>query len=96
MFFLVFIILLIAIVFALLTRAIMLWLYAIFSPLISLAYFFDGKLFGDAGEHFAIKNIISLALVPVCIAGATSFGLVFVAKAAKATPTASTSFVDLV
>ncbi len=43
-FFFVFLLLLLALCFALFSRAFMLWIYAIFSPLFSLAYFFEGKL----------------------------------------------------
>lgn len=40
-FFFVFLLLIFALVFALFSRGIMLWIYAMFSPLLSLAYFFE-------------------------------------------------------
>lgn len=40
-FFFVFLLLIVALVFALFTRGVMLWIYAIFSPLLSLSYFFE-------------------------------------------------------
>jgi hypothetical protein len=42
--FVMFFLIIIALVFALFTRALYFWAIAVFSPLLSLRYFFDGKL----------------------------------------------------
>ena len=42
--FLMFFLIIVALVFALFTRALYLWAIAVFSPLLSLRYFFEGKL----------------------------------------------------
>ena len=42
--FVIFFLIIVAMVFALLTRAMYFWAIAVCSPLLSLAYFFDGKL----------------------------------------------------
>lgn len=74
-FFVVFGILVIAIVYALFTRAIMLWMYAIFSPLFALNYAIGGK--HKSLEKLSIKEFISLAMVPVYVSAALAFGLMF-------------------
>ncbi len=74
-FFVVFGVLVIAIVYALFTRAIMLWMYAIFSPLFALNYVLGDK--AKKLEKFTIKEFISLALVPVYVSAALAFGLMF-------------------
>lgn len=74
--FAVFSFIIIMLVFSLLTRALYFWAIAVFSPLLSLRYFFEGKLgFGDS--WLSVTNIISLAMVPVYVAAALSFGLIF-------------------
>ena len=74
-FFIIFGILVIAIVYALFTRAIMLWMYAIFSPLFALMYVTGSK--HKALEKFSISEFMSLALVPVYVSAALAFGLLF-------------------
>jgi len=50
-----------------------------FSPAFGLLYFFEkGKEgVGDGDAKFSITEFISLALVPVYVSAALSFGLVF-------------------
>ena len=72
-------VLIIAIVYALFSRAVMLWLYAMFSPLFALNYVLGGSK-SKAMEKlskFDIKHFISLALVPVYVSAALAFGLMF-------------------
>lgn len=83
---LIFTILVIALAFALFSRMWMLWLYAMFSPLFALSYFFSWsvkwwKFSEDIKKHFSIEKFISLAMVPVYVAAALSFGLMFLATA---------------
>ncbi|MDP2104009.1 MAG: hypothetical protein Q8K26_03750, partial [Candidatus Gracilibacteria bacterium] len=78
-FFIVFGVLVIAIVYALLTRAMMLWMFAIFSPLFALNFVLGGgksKALEKLGK-LDIKHFISLAMVPVYVSAALSFGLMF-------------------
>lgn len=75
--FVVFFFIIIALVFALLSRALYFWAIAIFSPLLSLRYFFEGKLGGFGDKWLSVTHIIGLALVPVYVAAALSFGLIF-------------------
>ncbi|EKD29290.1 MAG: hypothetical protein ACD_78C00454G0004 [uncultured bacterium (gcode 4)] len=78
-FFIVFGVLVIAIVYALLTRAMMLWMFAIFSPLFALNFVLAGgksKALEKLGK-LDIKHFISLAMVPVYVSAALSFGLMF-------------------
>jgi hypothetical protein len=70
-----------ALVVALLSRAFYFWAIAIFSPLLSLRYFFDGKLWGFWDKWLTIGNVIGLAMVPVYVATALSLGLVFISAA---------------
>lgn len=74
-FFIVFGILVIAIVYALLSRAFMLWLYAMFSPVFALTFVLGDK--AKKLEKFTVKEFISLALVPVYVSAALAFGLMF-------------------
>ena len=77
-FFVVFGVLVIAIVYALFTRAIMLWMYAIFSPLFALNYVMEFKSDSFKGiKQFSIEKFISLAMVPVYVSAALAFGLMF-------------------
>ncbi len=74
--FLAFFLIIMALVFALFSRALYFWAIAIFSPLLSLRYFFDGKIgFGDS--WLSVSSIVGLAMVPVYVAAALSFGLIF-------------------
>lgn len=79
--FLVFWLLVISLVFMLMMRAIKLWFYAIFSPLMTLKYVvWDGFFWGkENSDGFEIKEFIGLAFVPALVWLALSFGLVIIA-----------------
>ncbi|MDD2486818.1 MAG: hypothetical protein PHS92_00400 [Candidatus Gracilibacteria bacterium] len=84
---LVFGILIIAIAFALFSRMTMLWLFAMFSPVFALVYFFHGKggkMMEDINKHISITKFISLAMVPVYVSAALAFGLTFLSLAMSA------------
>lgn len=67
--------LVIALAAMLLIRGIMLWVYAIFSPLFSFK-FVAGKVFGgDDNGLFDIKQFLGLAFVPAIVSLALSMGL---------------------
>lgn len=72
----VFGILVIALTFVLLIRAMKLWMYAIFSPLFSLKIVLGDQWKDDSSEMFSIKEFIGLAFVPAVIWLALSFGLI--------------------
>lgn len=77
--FVVYALLLLALWFALFVRIIWLWMFAMLSPIFGLLYFFDKKegAWEGAMKNFSIKELISLALVPVYVAAALSFGFLF-------------------
>gem|GEM_PF-983169 len=79
LFFVVFGILIIAIVYALLSRALILWLYAMFSPIFALNYVMDFKneSVKSSVGRMSIEKFLSLALVPVYVSAALAFGLMF-------------------
>lgn len=78
LFALVFMIILIALVLVLFTRVIKMWMYAIFSPLFALRYFLSDKIDKDNEiAKFDFKEFIGLAMVPVVVSGALSFGFLF-------------------
>lgn len=79
LFFIVFGILIIAIVYALLSRALILWLYAMFSPIFALNYVMDFKneSVKNSVGRMSITKFLSLALVPVYVSAALAFGLMF-------------------
>lgn len=80
--FIIFLLIILALVVAMMMRAFYFWAIAIFSPLLSLRYFFDGKLgFGD--DWLSVGKIIGLAMVPVYVAAALSLGLVFISAASS-------------
>lgn len=74
-FIIVYCILIFALFLALLTRWVWLWLYMMLSPAFWLLYFFWEE--ASWTEKFTIKEFIALALVPVYVSAALSFGLVF-------------------
>ncbi|OIP55067.1 hypothetical protein AUK10_00115 [Candidatus Gracilibacteria bacterium CG2_30_37_12] len=82
-FFVIFGILVIAIVYALFSRAMMLWLYAMFSPIFALTFVLGDK--AKKLEKFTIKEFISLAMVPVYVSAALAFGLMFLGLVMGAT-----------
>ena len=71
-------ILVVTLAMALIVRGIWLWVYMIFSPVFWLLYFFgkDKDWFMDG--KFSLTELIGLAFVPVYVAGALSFGLLFI------------------
>ena len=74
----VYLILMVALFLALLVRGIKLWIYAMFSPAFWLLYFFGkNDWVWEWNGKFGIKDFISLALVPVYVAWALSFGFLF-------------------
>ncbi len=79
--FLVFGILVLALIFMLLMRAIKLWFYAIFSPLFTIKFVLWEKAFWDADKDgsFNISEFIGLAFVPAVVSLALSFGLIIIA-----------------
>ncbi len=78
--FAIFSLLIVAIVFALFTRAFELWIITMFSPLLTLSIALpDSMKSGEAfKKHLSFKNLISLAMVPVFVSAALSFGLLFI------------------
>ena len=80
LFVLVMLILIVSLWLALFTRWVWLWIYAMFSPIFWLLYFFDkSEWWWDwATKNFNIKEFINLALVPVYVAAALSFWLLFI------------------
>lgn len=97
-FFIVYALILLALVFALFTRAFYLWVMAIFSPLFGLFYYLEGKgKLAESMKSLSFSSFLSLALVPVYVSAALSFGLIFVKLAADTTltPENSTFFSDV-
>lgn len=80
----------IAIVYALFSRAIMLWMFAIFSPIFALNYVIGKSEKVKGLEHFSVGKFISLAMVPVYVSAALAFGLMFLGLVMGATSTGTT------
>lgn len=78
--FLVYGLLVLALIFMLMMRAMKLWFYAIFSPLFTIKYVLGDKWFGDADKDgsFKITEFIGLAFVPAVVSLALWFGLIIV------------------
>lgn len=76
--FLVFGLLVIALIFMLMMRAIKLWFYAIFSPIFTLHFVAGKELFGKSTEWFDMKEFIWLCFVPAVVGLTLSFGLMIV------------------
>jgi hypothetical protein len=76
----VYLILLFALFLALFVRWIQIWVYMMISPLFWLFYYFWGSI-GKLGKlsDFNLKNFIWLAMMPVYVAAALSFWLLFIA-----------------
>lgn len=85
LFIIIYLLLMVALFLALLVRWIRLWIYAMLSPAFGLLYFFwkTGEGFGESWDKFNIKEFIALALVPVYVAAALSFGLIFILVATE-------------
>lgn len=81
-FLVVYALLVIALVFALFTRAFYLWTIAIFSPLFGLFYYLEGKgKLAESLKNLSFTSFLSLALVPVYVSAALAFGILFIKKA---------------
>ncbi len=78
--FIVYGLLVVALIFMLLMRAVKLWFYAIFSPLFTIKYVLGDKWFWDADKDgsFKITEFIGLAFVPAVVSLALSFGLIII------------------
>lgn len=84
LFIIIYAILIIALAMALFIRWVRFWLFAMFSPVFWLFYFFKKDGWWDgAAKNFSVKNLISLAMVPVYVSWALVFGLVFLMVAGK-------------
>lgn len=84
--FIIMLLLFIGIVFVLFIRVIQLWVFAILSPLFGLFLFLGENVLGDSSlKKYNIKEFISLAMVPVYISAALSFGLMLVLTVATST-----------
>ncbi len=86
-FLVVYALLVLALTFALFTRAFYLWLIAIFSPLFGLFYYLEGKggFAEDLKKKLSFSVFISLAMVPVYVSAALGFGLLFIKMAEDTT-----------
>ncbi len=88
--FLVFWILTIALIVMLLARAVMLWLYTIFSPFLTLELVM-WDMMKKVSDDFSIKEFVWLAFIPAIIWLALSFGLIVVAAVQTQKPASNTS-----
>ena len=78
-FFIAFAIIVFALFFAMLMRAFILWAFVIFSPVFGLLHFMEFKNANlKSLSAFSITNFLSLALVPVYVAAALAFGILFI------------------
>ncbi|MDP5038979.1 MAG: hypothetical protein NWP80_00860, partial [Candidatus Gracilibacteria bacterium] len=90
-------VLLIALFMALFARGFYLWIFAMISPIFGLLYFFKKSGSGVGGGKIANLNIIQmikLALMPVYVLGALSFGLLFLFVAGNTTDTNFGEIID--
>lgn len=81
LFIIVYLLLMIALALALFVRWIMLWVFWMFSPIFWLLFFFKKWwewIWEWAAKKFNIQQFINLALVPVYVAWALAFWLVFI------------------
>ena len=84
LFFVVYFILMIALLMALFVRWIYIWLFMILSPFFGLMYFFWDKWPTKAlSEKFSFEKFIWLAMMPVYVAWALAFWLLFILVAGK-------------
>ncbi len=97
--FLVFGLLVMALIAMLLLRAIKLWMYAIFSPLFTLHFVAGKELFGKSTEGFDLKEFIGLCFVPAVVWLTLSFGLMIVSvvgdSGSKSKPCSSIEITNL-
>lgn len=75
-----------ALVFMLMARAVMLWVYTIFSPFMTLQIVMWG-IMQNVSKDFSIKEFVGLAFVPALVGLALSFWLVIVATIQNPTNT---------
>jgi len=78
LFIVVYMLIMIALTLALFVRWVYMWAYAMFSPVFWLLWFFGKEKEWTAEGKFGIMQFIHLALVPVYVGSALSFGLVFI------------------
>lgn len=79
-FIIIYLLLMIALFLALFVRWVMLWIFAMFSPVFWLLFFFwkTSEWIWEWTKNFNIKQFIALAFVPVYVAWALAFWLVFI------------------
>ncbi len=79
-FIIIYFILMAALFLALFVRWVWLWIYMMLSPAFGLLYFFEkwSEWVGWGETKFSIKEFVSLALIPVYVSAALSFGLLFI------------------
>ncbi len=76
-FVIIYLVILIALFLSLFVRVIMLWIYMMLSPLFWLLFFLWKSGSWKIAEKFNFKEFIGLVMVPVYVAGALSFWLMF-------------------
>ena len=76
--FIVFGILVLALIFVLMMRAIKLWMYAIFSPLFTVHFVLGKDMLGEKMWDFNLKEFVWLCFVPAVVWLVLSFGLVII------------------
>ncbi len=82
LFIVVFFILMVALLMALFVRWIYIWVFTVLSPLFGLLYFFGDKT-PEWLKKFTFSKFIWLVMMPVYVAAALSFGLLFIVVAWK-------------
>ncbi len=91
--FIVFGILVLALIFVLMMRAIKLWMYAIFSPLFTVHFVLGKDMLGEKMWDFNLKEFVWLCFVPAVVWLVLSFGLIIISGVmwAKSATTSSDS-----
>jgi len=74
----IYLILVVSLALALFTRMMWLWLYMVFSPVFWLLFFFWKEKEWMMEWKFSITQFISLAMIPVYVSAALSFGFLFI------------------
>lgn len=82
LFLIIFLIILVALFLALFSRWMRLWIHAMFSPIYWLFFFFGADKWWDVWKNMNPIEFMKLALVPVYVSAALSFGLIFMFVAA--------------
>ncbi|MCH8518308.1 SLC19 family protein [Candidatus Gracilibacteria bacterium] len=85
LFIVVYLLLMVALLLALFTRGIKLWIFIMLSPIFGLMYFFGKSKegFGESGKNYNVKEFISLAMIPVYVSAALAFGFIFILVATE-------------